>query len=184
MKTLTGSVAATLLLTANVALADGLFSTDRFSLGLSAASADIDVNDVGVDVHGKANGWRFFGAYELSDRYSLEGGISTFDRPDDPTLASIPEVENESFDLFAVGRFPLSDRFDIVGKAGFVSWTTEVEESEELEFSSSSTDLALGLGGEFDLNTRLSIRGEYLWTDASNTGAADTLSLAAIFHFQ
>ena len=80
--------------------------------------------------------------------------------------------------------FPLSDKLDLFGKAGFVSWTTEVEESEELEFSSSSTDLALGLGGEYDLNTRFSLRGEYLWIDSDNSGAGDTLSLAGVFHFQ
>lgn len=173
-----------LLLMANVACAEGLFSFDRFALGLSAASTDVDVDDVGVNVHGKANGWRLFGIYEINDRYSIEGGMSTFDRPDDPTIASVPEVENESFDLFAVGKFPLSDKFDVVGKAGFVSWTTELEESELSEFSSSSTDLALGLGGEYDLNTRLSLRGEYLWTDSNNSGVSDTLSIAAIFHFQ
>lgn len=168
----------------NLACAEGLFSLNRFSLGLSAANADVNVDDVNVNVHGKANGWRLFGAYEINDRYSIEGGMSTFDRPDDPTIASIPEVENESYDLFAVGKLPLSDKFEVFGKAGFVSWTTEIEESEESEFSSRSTDLALGLGGEYDLNTRLSIRGEYLWTDSNNSGASDTMSVAAIFHFQ
>lgn len=169
---------------ANVASAEGLFSFEKFSLGLSAASTDVNVNDVDVNVNGKANGWRLFGVYEINDRYSIEGGMSSFDRPDDPTIASVPEVENESFDLFAVGKMPLSDKFDVIGKAGFVSWTTELEESEQSEFSSSSTDLALGLGGEYDLNTRLSIRGEYLWVDSNNSGAADTMSIAAIFHFQ
>lgn len=168
----------------NLACAEGLFSLNRFSLGLSAANADVNVDDVNVNVHGKANGWRLFGAYEINDRYSIEGGMSTFDRPDDPTIASIPEVENESYDLFAVGKLPLSDKFEVFGKAGFVSWTTEIEESEESEFSSRSTDLALGLGGEYDLNTRLSIRGEYLWTDSNNSGASDTMSVAAIFYFQ
>ena len=114
----------------------------------------------------------------------MEGGISSFDRSDDPSVASVAEVENESFDLFGVGTFPLTEKFDMFGKAGFVSWTTEVEESELSEFSSTSTDLALGLGGEYDLNTRLSIRGEYLWIDSNNSGAADTMSIAAIFHFQ
>lgn len=184
MKRWTITALAGLLLTANLANAEGIFSLDRFSLGLSAAQANVDVNDVGVNVNGEATGWRFFGIYDLNDRFSLEGGISSFDRSDDPSVASIPEVENESFDLFAVGTFPLSDKFDLFGKAGFVSWTTEVEESELSEFSSRSTDLALGLGGEYDLNTRLSIRGEYLWTDSNNSGAADTMSVAAIFHFQ
>ncbi len=184
MKRVTFAAIAGVLLTANIANAEGIFSLDRFSLGLSAARADVDVTDVGVNVHGNASGWRLFGVYELNDKYSLEGGVSSFDRSDDPSIASTPEVENESYDLFAVGKFPLSDKFDMFGKAGFVSWTTEVEESELSEFSSKSTDLALGLGGEYDLNTRLSIRGEYLWIDSNNSGATDTMSIAAVFHFQ
>ena len=179
MKRLFCIAIAALLLAANLANAG-----DKIAVGVSAARADVDVKDVGIDVNGVATGWRFFGLYKFSDRFGLEAGLSSFDRPDDPTLPSTLEVEAYSIDLFAVGTFPVSEKLDLFGKAGFVRFNTEVEEDELTEFSTQSTDLALGFGGEYELNSRFAIRGEYQWTDSQNAGAQNTLSLSGLFWFQ
>jgi opacity protein-like surface antigen len=69
-------------------------------------------------------------------------------------------------------------------KVGFVSSNTELEESEENEVSTSSTDLALAFGAEYELTKRLALRGEYQWVDSQNGGAGNMLSLGGVFRFQ
>ena len=132
MKRLFCAAIAPLLLSAGMANA-----ADKFAIGLAATRADINVNKPGINVNGEASGWRLFGEYKLNDKLSFEGGMTSYGRPDDPSLAGVPEVEAEGYDLFAVGKLPLHDRFDVIGKMGFVSLSTEVEESELVEASDS-----------------------------------------------
>lgn len=168
-----------LLFAANLAHAG-----EGFALGISAARANIDVNDTGINVNGDANGWRFFGLYKLTHTFGIEAGISSFDRPDDNTIPSNFEVETESYDVFAVATYPFSDKASLFGKAGFVSWNTEVEnEDETFEVTSRSTDLALGFGGEYGISERFAFRGEIDWFNSQNSGAANMLSLSAVYRF-
>lgn len=179
MKRLICTAFTALILSSNFAVAD-----NGFSLGVSAVRADIDVNDVGINVNGDATGWRLFGLYKFNDKFGIEGGVSSFDGPDDPTIPSNFEVEHESFDLFAVGNLPVTEKLDLYGKLGFVSSTTEVEEDELSEVSSSSTDLALGLGAEYELSNRFAIRTEFQWSDSQNSGAVTMLSFGGVYRFQ
>lgn len=169
---------------AALTLSTGIAAADGFSIGLSAVRADIDVNEPGLNVNGEASGMRLFGLYEFNDNFAIEAGISSFDRPNDASIPATSEAEHESFDMFAVGTLPLTEKLDVYGKAGFVSSSTEVEESELSEVSSSSTNLALGFGGEYDLTSRLALRAEYQWTDSQNAGAGNVMSLSGIFRFQ
>lgn len=155
------------------------------SLGISAARANIDAMDVGgFDVDGDSTGMRVFALYEFNDRFGIEAGVSSFGKPDDSSIPSGVEVETESYDVYAVGHMPLSDKLDLFGKIGFVSGETEVEENEEFEHTVSSTDLALALGGEYELTKRISIRGEYQWADATSSGAGRMLSLSGVWSFK
>ena len=179
MKRLINTAFAALLLSANPAIAG-----DGFSIGVSAVRADVDVNNEAMNVNGDTTGWRLFGLYKFNERFGIEGGVSSYDRPDDPSIPSNVEAEHESFDLFAVGTLPLTEKLDLFGKMGFVSSTTELEEDELNEVSSSSTDLALAFGGEYELTRKLAIRGEYQWVDSQNSGAGNMLSLSGVFSFQ
>ena len=179
MKRLICAVVTALLLASNPA-----FARDGFAVGLSAARAAIDVNAMDMNIDGDSNGWRLFGQYKFTDKLSVEAGMSSFGRPDDATIPSNLEVEAESFDLFAVGTLPVTDKFDVFGKAGFVQWNTEVEENDQNEVNKSSTDLAFAFGGEYELTRRLAVRGEYQWSDSKSTGAPTMWSVAGIFRFQ
>ena len=55
-------------------------------------------------------------------------------------------------DVYAVGKYYASEKLSFFGKAGFASSRTESEigDDDETETNHSSTDLALGLGGQFD----------------------------------
>ena len=178
MKRLIGTTITALLLAANMAVADG-----GFSLGVSAVQADVSVNNADMNVNGDVSGWRLFGLYKFNERFGIEGGVTSYDRPDDPSIPSNVEAEHESYDLYAVGTLPVTEKLDLFGKMGFVSSETELEEDELNEVSTTSTDLALAFGGEYQLTRKFSLRGEYQWVDSKNTGAGDLLSLSGVFSF-
>jgi len=170
--------ALTLLLAANLASAD-----EGFSVGASVVRAS-EAEGLGQTVDGDADGARIFGSYMFTRRFGIEAGYSDFGRPDDNTIAPNVEVESNSYDLYAVGVHPVSEKLDLFGKIGFVSSNTEIEEDETAEVSSSSTDLALGFGGEYSVSERFAIRSEFAWVDSDNSGAVRMVSLGGVFRFK
>lgn len=170
--------ALTPLFAADLANAD-----EGFSLGASVARASVQAKGLGHAVDGDADGSRVFGLYMFNKNFGIEGGYSTFGAPDDNTLASNVEVETNSYDLYAVGAYPVSEKFDLFGKVGFVHWYTAIEVDETSGASENSTDLALGFGGEFGVSERFAIRGEFEWIDSADSGAARVVSLGGVFRF-
>ena len=180
MKTLIRSAIASLMFVASIAIAGD--ALDGFAIGVSAARADVDINDAGVNVNGNSTGYRLFGRYQFTETFGLEAGYSVFDEPDDASLPSNMEVQSDSVDLFATGTLPLSDKLDMFGKAGVMRWSTETEVGK-VEQSSSHTELALGIGGEYGLNDRFAIRSEFLWSEGQNSGGIRSLSLSGVYEF-
>ena len=157
------AAATLLLLAAFPAVAD-----EGFAVGVSAVDADINIQSPDIAADGNAGGARLFGRYQFTKHFGIEGGYASFDRPDGNALDSALSVENSATDLYATGTLPLSDKFRMFGKAGAMRWRTETEESETAEYSVESTQLALGIGGEYELNDRFILRGEYVWTEGSS----------------
>ena len=159
---------------------------EGFSIGASAARAAVDVNDVGLDVDGDASGYRLFGLYMFNERFGIEAGYSVFKDPNDSTIPSNLHVETKSYDVFAVGKYPLSANFGLIGKAGFADSTTNTElgDDDDTETHHSSTDLALGIGGEYEFSERFAIRGELEWISGQDAGAANIISLGGVWRFK
>ena len=159
---------------------------NSLSIGASAARASVSVNDATTNIDGDATGYRLFGQYMFSRNLGVEAGISTFGEPDDSTIPTDMEVETDSFDLFAVGKYWPTDKLSLIGKAGLVETTveTEIGNDETNERSSSSTDFALSLGGQYDFTERFGIRGEYEWRDGQDLGANQIMSLSGVFSFK
>ncbi|MCZ6643766.1 MAG: outer membrane beta-barrel protein, partial [Gammaproteobacteria bacterium] len=120
--------ALTLLLSTNLASAD-----EGFSVGASVVRASVEAQGLGHTVNGDADGSRIFGSYMFTRRFGIEAGYSDFGRPDDNTIAPNVEVESTSYDLYAVGVKPVTDKLDLFGKLGLVRSDTEIEESETSE---------------------------------------------------
>ncbi len=171
----------TLLFAANLANAG-----EGFSIGASATRASVDVQDVGIDIDGDASGYRLFGAYMFNGKYGIEVGLSTFGEPNDSTIPSDMHVETSSYDVFGVASYPLSPNFSLIGKAGVAHShsETEVGDDDETETRHSSTDLALGFGGEYEFSERFAIRGDVEWVDSKDAGAANMISLGGVWRFK
>ena len=155
---------------------------DGFSLGVSAARADTGFRDDATTISGESSGYRVFGSYMFNDRFGIEAGLSKYGSPNDSSLASNMHVDTESYDLFAVYMLPLSPNFGLVNKVGFASWDTETEVNDENAGHYKSTDLALSLGGQYDMTKRFGIRGEVEWFDSALSGSLK-YSLSGVFLF-
>ena len=174
-------LAGLLLAVTPVAMADG-----DFSIGVSATRAAVDVNKDGLNVSGDATGYRLFGSYMFTKHLGIEAGISSLGEPNDSTLLSNQHVETEIYDVYAVGKYYASEKLSFFGKAGFASSRTESEigDDDETETKHSSTDLALGLGGQYDISERFGIRTEMEWLDNKAAGAERILSLSGVMRFK
>lgn len=166
-----------LLLGANIALADG------WAIGLSAARAPINVEDAGTTFGGDADGWRVFGSYMFTMNFGIEAGKSKYGSPDDSSIPSNMHADTESYDVYAVAAYPLSNNFDLIGKAGYISWDTETEVDDTNEMHFKNDDFALSLGGEYDLGKNFGVRGELEWFDSMVSGDLK-YSLSAVIGFK
>ncbi|MDX1482326.1 MAG: porin family protein [Woeseiaceae bacterium] len=176
-----GMVAAGLLLTAPApAPAD-----EGFSIGASAARADVAINEGGLDINGTATGYRVFGTWMFSRNLGVEAGFSTFGKPNDKSIPDGMEVETSSYDVYAVGRYYVSERFSVIGKAGFSAarGETEIGDDDETETHHSSTGPALGIGGQYDITDRFALRSDFDWKDAGKLGSDRMLSLSGVVRF-
>lgn len=166
-----------LLIAANAATAEG------FSLGLSAARAPINIDDAGTSFGGDSDGFRVFGSYMFTRNFGIEGGLSKYGTPDDTSIPVDLHMDTEAYDIYAVAAYPLSNNFDVIGKVGYVSWNTETEVNDTNETHYKNDDLALSLGGEYDISKHFGIRGELEWFDSMVSGELK-YSLSAVIGFK
>ena len=171
-----------LLFAATAANAEG-FSMKGFSLGLSATRTPINLEDAGTTFGGDADGWRVFGSYMFTRNLGVEAGMSKYGSPNDSSIPSNMHVDTESWDVYAVGAYPLSNNFDLIGKVGYVSWNTETEVNDTNETHYKSDDFALSFGGEYDISKHFAVRGELEWFDSLASGDLG-YSLSAVFGFK
>lgn len=148
--------------------------------GFGADAFDFDIYGVSARV-----------GYDFSEYFGLEGQVGTSIIPDDDFPGGIQT--ELSIDLYAAGfltgKFPVSERFSIVGRGGyyFADVTAEVG---LVEVSADSDSFAVGIGGEYNVggDMKSSIRLEYTYLDGEDVGGVsggslDTVSLAYIRRF-
>ena len=168
----------TLLFGANLANAGDV------SIGISAARATVTVQESGMDISGDASGYRIFGQYMFNKNFGIEGGMSSYGKPNDNSIPSNMQVETEAYDLYAVAAYPMSEKAGFFAKVGFAAWNTETEVNDTNETHHKSTDLALSLGGQYDFTEHFGVRTEYEWFDHATSGAEDVVSISGVFRFK
>ena len=165
-----------LLFAASAANADG------FSVGVAAVSAPVSLEESGTSIDGSSSGWRVHGSYMFNKNFGIEGGLSKYGSPNDSSMPSNMHVDTESYDVYAVAVYPMGNDAALIAKAGFIAWDTETEVSDTNEAHQTSTDLALSLGGQYDITERFAIRAEMEWFDSAISGELK-YSLGGVIRF-
>ncbi len=153
-----------LLFAATTANADG------FSAGVAAVSTPVNIEESGTTIAGDSTGWRLHGSYMFNKNFGIEAGMSKFGSPNDKSLPSNMHVETQSYDVYAVAAYPMGDDASLIAKAGFVASNTETEVNDTNETHQTNTDLALSLGGQYDMTEQFAIRAEMEWFESASVG--------------
>ncbi len=122
----------------------------------------------------RGDGFTFYGALRFNKHIALEGGPVNLGR------AGAEDLERRGFALRTLGFLPLGTRAELFGAAGFYDWEAETETVKVDD----GTDLTYGLGLQFHLSDRWSLRGEWARFVDVVGGDVDWVSLNAVFWFR
>jgi OOP family OmpA-OmpF porin len=134
---------------------------------------------------------RIAGGYHFSPIFAAEIGYSKFgDTQLDYAGVGIATLSMNSFQVAAVGTFPVSPQFDLIGKLGLSRNTVNLTGTggfSSINNSSSQTDLLVGAGMQYNLNSQVSIRAQYdsfgKFTNDSQPITASAISVGVAYNF-
>jgi OOP family OmpA-OmpF porin len=95
---------------------------------------------------------KVFGGYQLNPNFALEAGVAQLGRISNGSGS----IKSHGEYLDAVGLLPLGGNFSLLGSAGLAHVNLNTSNGDSDGFG-----LKLGLGGEYALSQRVSLRGEY-----------------------
>ncbi len=148
-------------------------------VGAGTGSTDRDNSALDDD-----SGQKFYGGYQFTDRYALEGGytdLGTFDV--DPSQGS-GDVDVDGLQFAGVATFSLPNQFAIFGKAGIYNWDQDGSNvivpalGGAVSADDDGTDIMFGFGVNYSAGN-WGIRGEWERFDADDD--VDMLSVGVIY---
>jgi hypothetical protein len=138
--------------------------------------AGIGSSDLAVDgFSGNDFAYKVFAGFDFNPYIGVEGGYLNGGSPSDRGF----DIEVDGWDLAVLGKWPVSDRFEVFAKLGYVWWDAETEGFG----GDSGEDLMYGLGVGFDLNDQFGLRGEWERMDIEDTDRADLWTVSLLFRF-
>ena len=185
------------ILTAAVAIALlPAFAHAQFYAGASAGTSKTSIDkdkisdpflDLGFDsAHTSSDssdfGFRAFGGYQFVPYFAVEAayfdlGTHAFRTDVEPTGSLLGRPDTEGFELDAVGRLPLGERFSLYGRVGAFNarTTTHYSGTGSVEvlasgsrFHKNVTKATYAAGGGYDITAHISARLE--WARYSDLG--------------
>jgi OOP family OmpA-OmpF porin len=161
----------------STAMAEGLYAA--IDVGQSTAKDACTGIPAGFSCNEKATAFRFGGGYQFTPNFGIEAnygilgaikasGNDTTSIPGTPIAMSI-DAKPSTLQVAATGNFPISDSFSLIGRLGIARTTLKVNGSGSAlgvtvtvpEQSTTSTNLAYGIGAQVDLSKSVGIRAQY-----------------------
>ena len=183
------------------------------SLGFSNIDAPIGPSDVdaafaanGVttttEVDDNGLGWRLFGGYNLNKYLGFEIAYVDLNELETETTSSSPFVsttnvaaEVDGFTFAGIGKYPVTETFNIFGKVGAFVWDVEgaasvtiggttlaIPASLSSLLDNDGTDIMFGFGADFELMENVGIRAEWERYEVDNTDI-DLVSIGVEYRF-
>ena len=166
------AIAATCMLL----LTSAAWAEPYFGASLGQTDAGLSDNDMS---------WKIVGGYTFTKFVSVEGSYRDLGSADETIGTTRIGLDASSMDILGVGRYPISDRFDVFGKAGFAFLDLDASVTDPLlgtiSASTSETELALGAGVSYKIGEKIDFRAEYEMFDTSES--MDMFSVGGVFRF-
>lgn len=149
-----------------------------FGVSLGIASSDDSAYD-------SAMSWKIFSGHKVNQNLSLEVGYISFGEMDGPIQpgGKTKTLSSSGFDFSAIGSYPFAGKFAVFGKLGFLVWGSKWSNSGPTggTVSTGDTDLFYGLGGRFDLSSRIGFQAA--WERYTLNDDTDVLSVGLSYSF-
>ncbi len=137
-----------------------------FYVGASIGQAELSEEFDGFAVDEDSTAYRLVAGWSFNDYFALEGGYHNFgdfeQEFDDLGTPVTVSLSADGFTLGAVGSVPLTDRFSLMGRAGWYFWDGDAEINNVTQATPEDSNLYLGAGVAFDVTERFQLTGD--WT--------------------
>ena len=139
-----------------------------------------------ADCKDTATLYRIAGGYQFTPTFGAEISYADYGKANLGSFAvfGVPVTSDWKItgeQLSVIGAFPLGDVFSLTGKVGVAHSTIKLSANlpgNSVTLSSSSTNLAWGIGALFNINNSFAIRAQY--EDLGNVGDAATTGTAKV----
>jgi OOP family OmpA-OmpF porin len=163
------------------AQADGLF------VGASIGNASLDDDFDGLNIDDNSTAYRIVAGWRFNEFFALEGGyhnFGDFEQTLDIAGNQVTAVLSaDGFTFGAVGSFPLSERFSVMGRAGMFFWDGNADINNVSQATPEDTNLYLGAGLRFQLSEKLQLTGDWTRYDLEATDSG-VLSVGLQYQFR
>ena len=141
-------------------------------VGAGTGSTDNDNSALDDD-----SGQKFYGGYQFTDRYALEGGYTDLGSFD---VNAVPgaDVDVDGLQFAGVATYSLPNNFALFGKAGVYNWDQDGN-GTALVPDDDGTDIMFGFGLNYNAGN-WGIRGEWERFDADDD--VDMISVGVIYN--
>lgn len=130
---------------------------------------------------------RIAGGFHFSPMLAGEIGYSIFGDSVVNTGFNSATVQARSFQVAAIGSLPLSPQFELTGKLGIANNSVTATNTVGFNYSASQSDLLIGFGAQFHLNSQMSLRAQYenfgKFENVAVPMKASAVSVGAVFNF-
>jgi OmpA-OmpF porin, OOP family len=152
-------------------------NTGKFYMGADYGWVTLtDTNPGGTDFPNPSS-LRFSGGYHFSPMFAAEVGYAIIGDSTLSTPSGDATLKNSAFQVSAVGSFPVSSSFDLIGKVGLSFNSNKASGTgaySGIDTSNSKTSLMFGLGAQYNVSEQFGIRAQY--EDFGKTTISSNLS--------
>lgn len=130
---------------------------------VSYSNATITVNGT-PNTFANPGMFRIAGGYHFSPMLAAEVAYASFADSVLTSPAGNITLGANSFQVAAVGSYPLAAQFDLIGKLGIASNSAKLTTTGAFAgqgSTGSKTDLLLGIGAQYHINSQVSVRAQY-----------------------
>jgi len=157
-------ISIAVLLSAFVAAPAMADNTGKFYVAGDYGSVSFTNSEVapGARPFPNAGAVRISGGYHFSPMLAVEAGYLIIGDSTVQYRTFSDTTKNSALQIAAVGTFPVTPAFDLIGKLGMSLNSNKLTSTDGFYNSStSSTSLMFGIGAQYNVNKKLSIRAQY-----------------------
>ena len=159
---------------------------EGFYAGASIGSASLDDDFDGLEVDDDTTAYRLVAGWWVNRYFALEAGYHNFgDFEQDFTINGVrhrAKLSADGYTLGVQGSYPVANKVDILGRAGWFFWDGEAEINNVSQASPEETNPYLGLGLSYAFTDSFSVNGDWTHYELESTNS-DVFSIGFQFRF-